>query len=271
MHRSEPNLFEFKDYKDYIRVRIQSSDRPRGMIASFAQAAGCHRTYFSQVLNSHVHLTPDQACGLANHWSFPRLEADYFCLLVDYQRAATPRLRAKINDQLHALGRRRDNLGHRFKKGAIGPGEIEMLYYSTWYVSAIHVLTSIPEFQYVQKISERLGLPLRQVTSALEKLEAHGFVRRNDERWIITTRDLHLPSHAPFNAINHANWRQRAAHAVQALEPSGVHYTSVASMSRRDFEKLKTLVLAFIDESRRMVAASEEEELICLTCDLFQA
>ena len=62
--------------------------------------------------------------------------------------------------------------------------------------------------------------------------------------------------------IHHSNWRQKAV-------SEGVHYTSVYSISQKDYQHLKEKMLDLIEYSRKVVGPSKEEELICFACDIF--
>lgn len=87
---------------------------------------------------------------------------------------------------------------------------------------------------------------------------------------MLGTGDLHIPKNSPMIGIHHNNWRQRAVLDSTLPNTEGVHYTAVYSISRKDHEHLKTKVLDLVEQSRKIVAPSKEEELICFTCDLFE-
>ena len=267
---TNPILFIFKDYKAYIRARIDASESPRGLISAYADAAGCQRTYFSQVINSHVQLTPDHALGLVEYWRLPEAEARYFCLLVDLARAATVRLQNKISTQLEEIKRNQENLAKRFGQKAIEPGEKELIFLSSWHYAAVHMLTSVPQFQSAEKIAERLGLPIVTVTQALEQLEKHGFVKREKKRYVHSAGNIHIPKTSLLNSINHGNWRSQAVTHSQNPDNGDVHYTAVSSFSYEDFEKLKNLLLEFIEQTRKVMATSPGQDVFCFTSDLFK-
>lgn len=50
---------------------------------------------------------------------------------------------------------------------------------------------------------------------------------------------------------------------------NSVHFTTVQSLSKSDFERLKQTLLDFIEKSAATAAPSEPEELVCLSCDFF--
>lgn len=269
MKGDTPLLFTYNDYKAYIRARISASSQARGLVSAFADAAGCQRSYFSQAIHSHVHLTQDHAVGLAEYWSLNEIETDYFCTLVDFERAATPKLKNKLKARLASLKKSQEDLSKRFKQDSLEPGERELTYYSAWYYSAIHVLTSIPQFQQAEKIADRLALPLVRVNRILRTLERDKLVRRDGAFWHLGVGDLHVPQKSLLSAIHHSNWRARAVQDAQDPDSRGIHYTAVSSLSHDDFENLKALLLAFIEQTRQVVASSPEQELMTFTCDLF--
>lgn len=150
------DLFTSSDYKAYLSKLVEGSSW--GTISRLADAAGCQRSYFSKVLKGSIHLTTDHASGLCDYLKFSNEEADYFMALVELGRAATPAYRRRIHSKLKMLRDEHENLTMRLKRPAARLGEKEMLYYSAWYYSAIHILVSIPEFQSVEAIAKRLEL-----------------------------------------------------------------------------------------------------------------
>ena len=104
----------------------------------------------------------------------------------------------------------------------------------------------------------------------LHQLSEFGIVRREGSKWTYGTGDIHAPKNSLAIGNHHNNWRQRAV--VDALLPDrdGLHFTAVYSISSVDFQRLKDSVLALVEESRRVVGPSKEEELVCLSCDLFR-
>lgn len=260
----------FKDYKVFLKAYIQEQSPNRGISSAMADAAGCNRSYFSQALNSHVHLTPEQALPLAQFMNLPSARERYFCLLVDHARAGTKKLRERIEADMAAIRVEEETLDTRFKTRKLEPGERELFYYSSWIYAAAHVLTSVPAFQTEEALAQRIGLPLYQVQYVLAELEKYQLVQRKGKRWLLKEGDLHVGKRSLLNSVNHSNWRNQAMLDAQKPGTESVHYTSVASMSLEDFKKLKGMVLQFIDESRAIIAASPEEDVVCTTIDFFR-
>src|SRR3954467_14180848 len=94
-------VFDFDDYKDFLRRRI--AEGGRGYQAAVARAAGGKSSYLSQVPSGPVHLTPDHVANLCAFWKFSELESDYLLAMVGLARAATPTLKRSLHRQMDSL------------------------------------------------------------------------------------------------------------------------------------------------------------------------
>jgi hypothetical protein len=94
---------------------------------------------------------------------------------------------------------------------------------------------------------------------------------QKDGSWQTTKKSLHLSRDSIFSFNNNNNWRQRAQSLAVQKNSENIHYTGVYSLSLDDLERLRQMVLDFIDQTRNLVVASAEEEVVCFTCDVFRA
>ena len=264
------HLFNCRDYKEFLLDSIRDHSEKRGHQGQLATAAGCQPAYLSQVLRSHVHLTLEHACNLAHFFGFDELETSYFITLVDYGRAGSGRLQQRLKTQLEKLKKQSEDFAQRLKEPTLKEAKAHSLYYSAWYWGAIHILVSIPEFQTPAAIGQRLNLPVEQVLETLRGLKSMGLVKFKDGRWNFTGGNLHIPKDSPLNGVNHQNWRMRAIQDSHTPTTDAVHYSFTFAVSHNDFEKLKTMLLKFIDEQRKLITPSPCEELACFTYDLFR-
>ncbi len=263
-------LFDFHEYRSVVKWQIKVNESVRGYQTLLARAAGCQRAFLSQALNSHVQLTPDHVAGLSKFWQFDELETDYFLELVLLERASSPNLKQVIERRLRALKKQRLDLAERLKINEALPEKIQAIYYSSWHMAAIHVLLSIPEFNDIHKISQRLHLSPATVQSSIKILEDLKVVKKTNRGWTISNKHLYLPKASPFTGTNHINWRQRAIENIQSQDTEALHYSVVSALSISDIEKFRELILKCIEDTRKVVEPSPEEETICFTCDLFK-
>ena len=263
------NVFEHSDYKTLLHAQIAANKERRGYRSELSEAASCQLSFLSQVLHSHVHLTPDHAAGLAAFWGFDSDERDYFLELVNLARAGSPTLKSILSKRLDEIRERHENLARRYKKKESISHENQVLYYSSWHLSAVHILLTIPEFRTVPQIAKRLGLPAAMIQGSLEQLAKMGLATKSGTLWQPGQSDIHLAKESILSAINHTNWRNRAITDAYKRETGAIHYTSVHSLARADYEKIKEMILRFLDQTREVVRPSKEEELACMTLDWF--
>lgn len=262
-------LFEHHSYKDYLRALIKTSAR-RGLISELAGAAGCTHSYMSQVLNGKPDLTPDQAWALNEHLEHSKDEADYFFLLVLSGRASSQKLKKALDAKLKILKAEQLRLSKAVQKSSDSQIEASNRdrYYAHWAVSAIHALTASADFQTVDEISKRLNLSSTEVESTLKWLSENSLVKRSGQRFIHSGHSVHLPTEAIHNQVNHLNWRLRGSLGYSKSE--NVHYTSVFTLSKKDWDILRSDLIAFIEAQRSQIQSSGSEEAYAFCCDLFR-
>lgn len=265
-------IFEASDFRQIIRTKIEENETARGYRARLADAAGCQRSFLSQVLNSHVLPTMDHAVGMSRFWNLKPDETEYFLALVGLARSNSISLSDYWKERLRDLRERSREIAARLAQPALESNAEDLSrYYSVWYYAAIHTLLAIEEFRTPEAIGRRLGLDIRLVTEALDALEKVGLAKRERGQWKSGQRHLHLPRKSFLSAINHANWREKAIHQIQSSpSQSGLHYSVVFSISRKDAEKLNSRILALIDELKAVIEPSENEDLMCFLCDYFR-
>ncbi len=263
-------VFDFENYKDFIKWQIGENTNISGYKGQLAQAAGCQRAYISQVLGSHVHLTPDQAVGLAEFWLLQNSERDYFLELVNIDRAGTMALKKIIMDRLRNLKSSNDTVTGRIRKPSIEVAALQAQYYGSWHYSAIHILLTVSNYRTIPKIAERLNLSKSTVMAALVVLEKIGLVVKMGEAWQAVSFDLHLPKGSPLNSNNHMNWRVQAIQSSHVFDSNDIHFSSVYSMSEMDFRKLRKQILQLISDSREIALASDAQDVFSFCCDFFR-
>src|SRR5437016_3714585 len=136
--------FEFKEYKSFVRWKIDGNRGIRGYQSQLARAAGCSRSFLSQVLGRDIDLTRDHAAGLGEFWSLDPLQFEYFLTLVDLSRVRSEHLRNHLERKLARIRGDHSNLSKRLGKEAIDGARAELIYYSSWTYGAIHMLLCVP-------------------------------------------------------------------------------------------------------------------------------
>jgi uncharacterized protein (TIGR02147 family) len=155
--------FSYENYKTYLSAAISASQPSWGAVSRVAEAGGCQRAYLSRVLNGDVHLTPDHAHGIAEHFALTEAESEYFFSLVELGRAATAAYKKRLNLKLAKLRREQEDLQKKVNRPKSFSDNRDLEYYSAWYFSALHIIVSIPKYQTAALIAERLQISINVV------------------------------------------------------------------------------------------------------------
>ena len=264
------DLISSPDYKRYLKSVIEANRSTRGYQTQVSAAAGCSRSFLSQVLSTDIELTRDHAAGLAQFWHLSEVQTEYWLTLVDLARAKVPTLHSHLKRKLERMRLDAANLSSHVAKERIEGFEAEAVYYSSWLVSAVYMLLLNPKFHSSKAMADRLGAENGAIDRAVEQLIAIGLVERTKAGLRATKKDLNVSDSSPLSAINHTNWRMRAISSIQNRHPDALHYSSVFTVSRADADELQKNLRELILKSRKVILASASEELFCFNMDFFE-
>ncbi|MGZ3651365.1 MAG: TIGR02147 family protein [Bdellovibrionota bacterium] len=263
-------LFREKSYKKALERLIEDSPAPRGMISRIADAIGCQRSYLSQVLHSKVQLTKDQAWNICSFFDLTPPETKYFELLVDFERASSPAYRKHLSAEMEKLRKDASKLSPRFADSTSFTDAEAVQYFANWLPCAAHVLSSIPEYQDGAKMAARLGVSATVLNRTLGFLRTWGMVKLHQGKWQYAGAPKFVSAESPYVCFHHQNWRQLAVEDARDAKSEGVHFTMAQSMSREDFEAIKSMVLEFIEKTRKVADPSPPEVITSLNIDFFE-
>lgn len=266
------DVFEFRDYKSFLKAFIKEQPRGgRGVRMAMARAAGCPVSHVSQILTGKSHLSFEQAEGLNAFFGHTQEQSNFFFLLIQMARAGTPALRDRLHKQMQSILEKRLVLKERLGvKQSISEAD-QATFYSSWLYGAVHVLLTIPEFQSVQMVAQKLRLSMTRANEIVEFLQSIGLVTSTpDGRIVVGTTRIHLGSDSPLIAKFHTNWRIKS---IQSLEKENfkedLHYSSAITVSKADALMLKESLIKKIEEVKTVIRDSPAEELHCFSLDFF--
>jgi uncharacterized protein (TIGR02147 family) len=264
-------MYSAHSYKDVLTFAVEHNKGISGYKTKLAEAANCQKSYLSQVLKTHVHLTPDHAVGIADFWDFNSDQTNFFLNLVYLERAASPKLKKVIEERLEAERTRQKMVGSKYTDAFEINERQQAEFYLHWYVSAVYMLCGVCKTP--TEISQRLTLPLDLISKSLSSLEDMGLVELKDNSFQKTQANIFLFEGSPFRTGYATAWRQVAGMKLTTHDPirdkEDVFYTSLYSVSHEDRKKLTQLVMGFIEEVKTLTVPSSEEDLCCITMDYF--
>lgn len=265
----EISVYQFQDYKKYLKALIKSQRENWGFISKLAEATGCQRSYLSRVINAEVHLTQDHAFHLSKFLGHTEAQSEYFSLMLESDRAATAEYRKKIQGKMKAIIQEQEDLQKLVNRPKVNLGEKEAVYYSQWIYSAIHILVSIPEYQTVQAITQKLQVESSLVDMALNQMKDMGLVKNDRGRWQYASSEIHVGRNSPLVVWHHNNWRGRSMLNAQKMNDQSLHFTVVQSVDKKALQQIRQLVLKTIEDFNRIAGPADCEELVNFNCDFW--
>lgn len=265
------SVFDFNSYKLFLKDVIVKMKRPR-LMTDLAKAAGCNRTYLSQVLSGKSNLTADHIVNLATTLSMDEDESDFFLLLLLKDRSVNASAEKKLQERIERARvqrlkyiKRQDP--HLKPIRATDSGLLR--YQSDWRYAAATFLTFLPHTQTIPSITERLGLSMSETSRLLHELVGMKIIRQQGERYINSGSVLERPSTGPMADLYHKTWRSRVIDRIGRSD--GIHISLTLAVSERDAVTLRKNILNFINTNRKMVYDSKpKEETYAYCCDFFR-
>ncbi|MEK6579337.1 MAG: TIGR02147 family protein [Bdellovibrionota bacterium] len=266
----ETSVFQYNDYKEYLRAVLQTTGSSRGIRSELASKLNCQSAFISQILNSHVHFSLEHAIQVSQFLSHTSDESNYFMLLVHLGRAGSVKLEEYYRGSIKEIQERRQKIGERIKSQQKLSKEAQVRYYSSWTYAAIHVLLSISKFQTKLEIAEYLGLSAQTVSRCLEFLTEEGLAIPKAGKYEIGKSRIHLGTESPLLKRHHINWKLKAIDAYDEPDPNDLHYSSVITLSQADGARVNKLILELIEKSEKILKETDPEAPFCLSIDLFK-
>lgn len=265
------SLFEFSDYKSYLQHKIDSAVGESAYKAKLAKAMASPQSFLSQVLYKEVNLSLDHAIKLSRFWGHTSLEQEYFLNLISLARAGSVELRAHLESKMQGLRQEAVKLDKRLKQSTIKNQETQWAYYSNWLVQAIHMALTIPHYQTAEALAQRLQVPQNEIVQALEELSRLGLAQKENEKWQASQTQIHLPRKSPVSKINHAIWRHKvASNILNAQREQSIHYSGLLTLSEKDMQAVREVLLDAIQRTHAVVEKSEAQEMAFLALDWLQ-
>ena len=169
-----PVVYEFKDYKVYVRAWVGSRpNQGHGEKSRIAKHLKCHIAYVSQVLNAQAHLSSEQADALNSFFGHSEDESDYFMMLVQRGRAGTHSLESFYDRKIKRMLEQRSLLRNRIPdKKSIKLEDQATYYEATWYYAAIHMGVLLPELRTPHALARYFGLSVEKTRRVVAFLVA---------------------------------------------------------------------------------------------------
>jgi uncharacterized protein (TIGR02147 family) len=265
------SIFEFKDYRTYLRSYIRHLPRKgRGELSKIAKHLRINTTLLSQIMSSGREFSPEQALSLSEYLAHTEIETDYFALLVQHQRAGNSRLKKYLEKKLELMREEALKLSKRISHEKKLSDHERAIFYSSWIFSAIHLFTSTSQKGVtLDEIVARFSLPRNKAVDVMQFLLSSGLCIEKSGHYSMGVQSTFVERGSPYLLKHHSNWRLKAIQKSENLTERELQYSGQFSLSHRDFEALREKLADFLKTANELVKDSPAEEIASLNIDWF--
>ena len=263
-------VFDFNDYKRYLEYIEESrSAFERGFRSKLAEFIGCQSGYISHVMNGAAHLSLEQTIKVAKFLNLKSREQKYLLLLVELARAGTEDLKTHFKNELKNLLDEHLNIKERVGQSKLLSEFEQSTYYSSWHYLAVHVLSSLPEYNDAKSISQALKIPEDVVNNVLLFLMQTNIIVESKGVLKPGLTQVHLNRESPLIRQHHTNWRISAIQSLMNDNKNDLHYSTVSTLSKTDAEKLRAEMVKLIENYVETIKPSKEEVMYGFNIDFY--
>lgn len=264
-------IFEYRDYKKFLIEWIKEQPKGgRGQLKKMADGLRVSTTLMSQIISGDKHLSMELAAEVCDYLGMQEKEAEYFILLVEYQRAGAFKLQKIFKNKIEREQKIAAQLQNRIKANKELTSEEKMEFYSSWMYSGIRILSAIPEYSDVESISKKLKLPTNIVAKIVSFLLDHGLCKKENNQITYGPQKTHVGASSPFVNKHHQNWRHQGIYTMDFGRESDLFYTSPMAISQEVAEQIRIMLPSFIEQVMGLANPSESETVRCLNIDWFE-
>jgi uncharacterized protein (TIGR02147 family) len=265
------SIYDYSDYKRFVLDLIETSPQQgRGVRRKLAEFIGCQVAYVSHVLAADRDFSLEQAEAASRFFSLRDDETEFFLLLVEHHKAATPDLKKHLSKRLSSKIADYREIKKRIRiSGQISELD-QAVYYSSWHYQAVHSALALPELRSPSSIAKRFGFSVERTNQILTFLLERGLITETRGQYQTSDKQIHLPRTSPLISKLHSNWRSQTLQSLMDMKPDDFHYSGLVTLSVEDMKRVREIILNALESSVEVIRPSKEEKVCVLTMDFYE-
>lgn len=264
------SIFKYENYRIFLKTWIKNQPRKgRGILKSWSELLRVEPSILSQIFAGSRDLNPDQVFELQIYMGLGELEAEYFSVLVQIEKATTFKLKNHLKLKLNRIKKDSLDLSKRIVHEKVLTEEQKSIFYSSWIYSAIRNATSLNTGQTIENLCKLFNLPRNKVVEIVRFLVNAALIKEELGLYKIGPQRTHLDKNSPHIVKHHTNWRLKAIERAELLSNDELMFTGPLTISKKDFFKFREQIVILINNLSEIVKDSEAEELAVFQVDLF--
>ncbi|MFL5814021.1 MAG: TIGR02147 family protein [Bdellovibrionia bacterium] len=266
------SIFDYNSYRLFLRDCFPQKGEARGRRKFLAEHLKCQLSLIGLVLTERAHFSEEMLCEVAEFLRLTESEREFFLLLGSFERAGSHKLRSVYEKRIRKLRQEYCKFEEAVKSEAETELSTEVLseYYGNWLNVAIQTAVLIPEMITIERLQHLFMCSRDQIEAAVQFLVQNGLIRREKGRLSPGVRRLHFKRASSMIPLIHTTWRLEATRHLHSNKDSNLHFSGAYSVSRSDYERIKTVLQEALVSCEKVVAPSKDECLIAIGLDLWR-
>ena len=264
-------VYEFTDYKKFFNDWVSAQPKDGfGEYRKLAQALGLSTTMISQIFKGDKHFSLEMASDFCDYLKFDENEAEYFLLLVEFQKAGTHRLKERLKKQITQRQERAKKLENRVKQQTEMSDAAKNLYYSHWMYAGIHIASDLNGVNDAAEIAQILNIPKNQVQKVLDFLIENNLVVKKGDKLHLGTARTYIGQSNILLSKHLSNWRLRSIQQLDLQNTNNFHYTAPSCLSKELADQIRQELPTFVQSIVGRIIPTESQVVRCLNIDWFE-
>jgi uncharacterized protein (TIGR02147 family) len=265
------SIFEFDLYREFLRARFPGTGELRGLRKRLAEALGCQPSFVSLVITERAHMSEDMILETAEFLKLREVETEYLLQIYHSERAGTAKLRKYYERKIESIRLKKSQVDQALAKKTDLSFEDKTKYYSSWLNAAVHIAATLNTGETVESIARRLEYAEDEVRKAADFLISIGLIEEKASRLRTTNNRVHLSRNSPLAPVSHSSWRVESIRHIQKMREENMHFSSVYSISKSDYWRIKKMLEEAILACEKVVRESKHEQDLCaISIDLYK-
>jgi uncharacterized protein (TIGR02147 family) len=265
------DIFQSTTYQTYLKDRFADKSLKKNK-SQLAEYLNCHPGFISQVLSGgKTHFSFEHIYKVGQFLKLNKKEMGHLILLLQHEKAGSQELRDHFAELIAEAKKKNTSIAEKVSAEASHINiEDQIIYYGHWAYIIIHLAVSLSRFKTLKTLQEHFHLEKKFCQEVIDFLKSKGFIKEVNGKLEIGKTRIHLERTSPLIKNLHSNLRQKAVDTIDSGNDLDLHYSSVLTMGKKDFEVIRQKILNLIKEKEVILKLSPDEEVVIFNLDFLK-
>lgn len=268
------SIYQCKTYAEALLPAIETrkAETPGWTLGKLAEACQMQPSYVTNVLKGRCDFNSDQLFRVCEQLNFAPDETDFLLLLLEYQRTAYDKRRAKLKKNIESIRAQhlRAEKHLETKTVQLSSEQLEQ-YYLNPYIQLVHIfLGSYKGAMTVAGLAKKFQVSEGQMQEILRVLEEIKYIRKKGPKYEVLVEGQHLPRESHILRPHHVMMRMKSLDQMQRLSADqNYSFSATISTSPEVRTQIQSEFLKFLKSAEKLVRGHDSDKLYQINFDLF--